>query len=67
MSVIGIDLGNLSVLIGQAAKGGVDVILNDASNRQTANCVSIQGKQRFLGDSAAAMVCSISFLYLITT
>lgn len=36
MSVVGIDFGNLSVLIGQAGKGGVDVILNGASNRQTA-------------------------------
>jgi heat shock protein 4 len=36
MSVIGVDFGNLSLLIGQAGKGGVDVILNDASNRQTA-------------------------------
>jgi hypothetical protein len=36
MSVIGVDYGNLSLLIAQAAKGGVDVILNDASNRQTA-------------------------------
>lgn len=55
MSVVGIDFGNLSALIAQAAKGGVDVILNDASNRQTATCVSIQGKQRFLGDSGAAL------------
>ena len=56
MSVVGLDFGNLSVLIGQAGRGGVDVILNDSSNRQTASYVSIQGKQRFLGDSGAAMV-----------
>ena len=55
MSVVGIDYGNLSALVAQAAKGGVDVILNDASNRQTATCVSIQGKQRFIGDSGAAL------------
>jgi heat shock 70kDa protein 4 len=58
MSVVGVDFGNLSVLIGQAGRGGVDVILNDSSNRQTATCVSIQGKQRFLGDSGASMVRS---------
>jgi len=58
MSIIGVDFGNLSLLIGQAGKGGVDVILNDASNRQTATCVSIQGKQRFIGDAAAAMARS---------
>lgn len=56
MSVAGIDFGNLSLLIGQAGKGGVDVILNGASNRQTATAVSVQGKQRFIGDSGAAMV-----------
>ena len=55
MSVVGIDYGNLSLLIAQAAKGGVDVILNDASSRQTATCVSIHGKQRFIGDSGAAL------------
>lgn len=59
MSICGIDFGNLSVLIAQTAKGGVDVILNDSSNRQTATCVSIQGKQRFIGDSGAAMVSLI--------
>lgn len=58
MSVVGIDFGNLSLLIGQTAKGGVDVILNDSSNRQTATAVSIQGKQRFIGDSGAAMARS---------
>ena len=36
MSVCGLDFGNSSLLIGQATKGGVDVILNDSSNRQTA-------------------------------
>jgi molecular chaperone DnaK (HSP70) len=56
MSVVGIDFGNLCMLIAQTSKGGVDMMLNDASNRQTATAVSIQGKQRFLGDAGAAMV-----------
>jgi heat shock protein 4 len=55
MSVSGIDFGNLNLLIAQTAKGGVDVILNESSNRQTATTVSIQGKQRYIGDSGAAM------------
>ena len=62
MSVAGIDFGNLSLLIGQTSKGGVDVILNESSNRQTATSVSIQGKQRFIGDSGAAMVRIYIFL-----
>ena len=53
MSVVGLDFGNLSLLVAQTSKGGVDVILNDASSRQTATCVSIQGKQRHLGDAGA--------------
>ena len=56
MSVVGFDFGNLSLLVAQTSKGGVDVILNDASSRQTATCVSIQGKQRHLGDSGANIV-----------
>lgn len=56
MSVVGLDFGNLSLLIAQTSKGGVDVILNEASNRQTATCVSIQGKQRYIGDAGANMV-----------
>lgn len=58
MSVVGIDFGNLSALIAQAGKGGVDLILNDASLRQTSTCMSFQGKQRFFGDAAAALIRS---------
>ena len=58
MSVCGIDFGNLTALVGHCAKGGVDLILNDSSNRQTATCVSFQGKQRFIGDAAATIAKS---------
>lgn len=58
MSVAGLDFGNLNFLIAQTSKGGVDVILNGASNRQNASYLSIQGKQRFLGDAAANMARS---------
>jgi molecular chaperone DnaK (HSP70) len=65
MTVAGIDYGNLNLLIGQTSKGGVDVILNDSSNRQTATAVSFQGKQRFIGDSGAAMVSEDRLLVLL--
>lgn len=58
MSIVGIDFGNTNTVIAQTSKGGVDVILNDASNRQTASFMSFQGKQRFFGDAAAAMARS---------
>ena len=35
MSVVGFDFGNSSCVIGVAQKGGIDVILNDVSSRQT--------------------------------
>lgn len=53
MSVCGIDIGCQSTLQAQTGKGGVDCILNEASNRQTAVCVGIQGKQRTMGDEAS--------------
>ena len=55
MSICGIDFGNLNILIAHAAKGGVDMVLNDASMRNTASYVSVQGKQRFVGDNAASL------------
>jgi len=35
MAVCGIDLGNNSAIIAQAGRGGVDIILNDNSQRLT--------------------------------
>lgn len=35
MSVVGIDFGSASCVIAVAQRGGVDVITNDVSNRQT--------------------------------
>jgi heat shock 70kDa protein 4 len=58
MSVCGIDFGNLCALIAAAGKGGVDMVLNGASMRQTATAMSFQGKQRFFGDAAAALMRS---------
>lgn len=58
MAVIGIDFGNLNCVISQAGRGGVDVLLNGASKRQNACVVSLQGKQRFMGDDASAIARS---------
>lgn len=35
MSVIGVDFGNTNIAIAAAQKGGIDVLANEASNRQT--------------------------------
>jgi molecular chaperone DnaK (HSP70) len=34
MSVIGIDFGNTECVIAQAKRGGIDIILNENSNRK---------------------------------
>ena len=35
IAVVGIDVGTQSVVIGQCRRGGVDIILNEASKRLT--------------------------------
>ncbi|KAK9064190.1 hypothetical protein SSX86_015570 [Deinandra increscens subsp. villosa] len=54
MSVIGFDIGNESCVIAAAKRGGVDVLLNDESKRETPAVVSFGEKQRFFGSSGAA-------------
>ncbi|MFS8015427.1 putative Heat shock protein 70 family [Helianthus anomalus] len=54
MSVIGFDIGNESCVIAAAKRGGVDVLLNAESKRETPAVVSFGEKQRFLGAAGAA-------------
>eukprot|EP01118_Nematostelium_gracile_P012634 TRINITY_DN4644_c0_g2_i2.p1 TRINITY_DN4644_c0_g2~~TRINITY_DN4644_c0_g2_i2.p1 ORF type:complete len:812 (-),score=307.07 TRINITY_DN4644_c0_g2_i2:23-2458(-) len=54
MSVVGFDLGNTSCTIAAAQKGGVDVLLNEASSRQNPSIVSFGEKERYLGEAANA-------------
>ncbi|CAB1106414.1 HSP70 [Ectocarpus sp. CCAP 1310/34] len=58
MSVIGIDFGNDTCVIGMAARGGIDIILNENSNRRNPTLVSFQGKQRLMGEGAASIARS---------
>ncbi|TDH67377.1 hypothetical protein CCR75_001913 [Bremia lactucae] len=55
MSVIGVDFGNVDCVIAQAKRGGIDIILNENSNRKNPNMVCVQGKQRFIGEAAISM------------
>ncbi|CAI9283101.1 unnamed protein product [Lactuca saligna] len=48
MSVVGLDIGNENCAIAVAKRGGVDVLLNDESKRETPAVVSFGEKQRFL-------------------
>jgi len=52
MSVIGFDFGNSSGNVAAAQKGGVDVLMNEVSSRQTPSMVAFGEKERYLGDAA---------------
>ncbi|KAF8062617.1 hypothetical protein N665_1196s0023 [Sinapis alba] len=54
MSVVGFDLGNENCVIAVAKQRGIDVLLNDESNRENPAMVSFGEKQRFIGAAAAA-------------
>nr|AII99889.1 heat shock protein [Cicer arietinum] len=54
MSVVGFDIGNENCVIAVVKQGGVDVLLNDESNRETPAVVCFGEKQRFLGSAGAA-------------
>ncbi|XP_076923028.1 heat shock 70 kDa protein 16-like [Bidens hawaiensis] len=58
MSVIGFDIGNESCVIAVAKHGGIDVILNHESKRETPAVVSFGDNQRFTGATAAAFATS---------
>lgn len=54
MSVVGFDIGNESCVIAAVKQRGIDVLLNDESNRETPAIVCFGEKQRFLGSAGAA-------------
>ncbi|XP_075668105.1 heat shock 70 kDa protein 16-like isoform X1 [Castanea sativa] len=54
MSVVGFDVGNENCVIAVVKQRGIDVLLNDESNRETPAVVSFGEKQRFLGSAGAA-------------
>ncbi|KAJ6401905.1 hypothetical protein OIU84_014061 [Salix udensis] len=54
MSVVGLDFGNENCVIAVAKERGIDVLLNDESNRETPAVVSFFEKQRFMGSEGAA-------------
>ncbi|MCL7039852.1 hypothetical protein MKW94_021061 [Papaver nudicaule] len=54
MSVVGFDIGNENCVIGAAKHRGIDVLLNEESNRETPAVVSFGEKQRFMGAAGVA-------------
>ncbi|KAF4125292.1 heat shock 70kDa protein 4 [Geosmithia morbida] len=52
MSVVGVDFGTLKTVIAVARNRGVDVVVNEVSNRATPSMVGFGPKCRYLGESA---------------
>jgi molecular chaperone DnaK (HSP70) len=53
MSVFGVDFGTLNSTVALTRNGGVDVILNEVSKRETFTFVSLGNEERYLGESGA--------------
>jgi len=53
MSVVGLDIGNDSCFVGVARRGGIDIVANEVSNRNTPAMVSFKDKARNVGEAAA--------------
>ncbi|KAI0355801.1 heat shock protein 70 [Trametes cingulata] len=58
MSVVGIDFGALHSKIGVARHRGIDIIINEVSNRQTPSLVSFGPRQRAIGEPAKTLEIS---------
>ncbi|KAL4078244.1 heat shock protein 70 family [Scleroderma yunnanense] len=52
MSVVGVDFGTLHSKIGVARNRGIDIIVNEVSNRTTPSLVAFGPKQRAIGEAA---------------
>ncbi|KAK4530981.1 hypothetical protein CCYA_CCYA06G1838 [Cyanidiococcus yangmingshanensis] len=53
MSVVGIDLGNVNCVIAQAKGGGIEVLTNEVTQRQTPAVVTFcGGNERYVGEAA---------------
>ena len=56
--MVGLDLGNENCVIAVAKQRGIDVLLNDESNRENPAMVSFGEKQRFTSVQILAMLLS---------
>jgi molecular chaperone DnaK (HSP70) len=54
MATIGIDLGSKKAIIGVVRGSGIDIVLNDASNRNTDVLVAYTPEERLVGGAVNA-------------
>lgn len=55
MACAGIDFGNRASVVAIARRGGIDICVNEVSNRATPSVVSFQGPERHVGEAAASI------------
>lgn len=61
MSVpFGVDLGNNNTVIACAKNRGIDIVVNEVSNRSTPSLVGFGPKSRYLGETAKTNKLRIS-------
>ncbi|KAG8346690.1 putative Hsp70 protein [Trypanosoma vivax] len=51
MSVFGVDFGNLNTTVAVTRHGGVDIVTNEVSKRETTTIVSFVENERFIGEA----------------
>jgi molecular chaperone DnaK (HSP70) len=51
MSVFGVDFGTLNSVVAVTRHGGIDVVCNEVSKRETATYVSYMGDERLIGEA----------------
>ena len=51
---LGLDFGSANSVVAVARRGGVDVLTNEATRRQTPSVVTFDDTRRFMGESASA-------------
>jgi heat shock protein 4 len=56
MATVGFDFGTSVCVVAAAQKGGIDVLMNETSSRQTPAVVGFGDKQRYVGEAAAVQV-----------
>ena len=52
---LGIDVGSANSVVAVTRRGGVDVVANEATRRQTPSVVAFDERRRFMGESASAL------------
>lgn len=62
MAVVGFDLGSYKSVIAAARNRGIDILVNEISNRFTPTLVGFLGNQRLLGESAKTQVRLLELL-----